>query len=348
MRHGAFLAALIVSLTLALCCAGARAEQSASTATHLQLERGWQLPGTGFTLGGYATEDFTIKKHAPWALTTEDLSLFIGWEGTGKLKFFSELSLEDALVFKQPGVFSTRKSALAFERAYFDYTHSERLNFRLGKFLTPVGRWNLIHADPLVWTTSRPLVTDRPFPTYASGAMIYGTGTALGKEIDYSLYATNGPQIHDNARQDPFDSAYGLHLSYATPRSGQIGFSYANFTQRSAVAERKNLFGVDYLWSRDRYEFSGEAIYRFSSRGRLWDEKGIFVQAVAPFSEKLYGIGRYEYFRRAGPLPGVNLWVAGLAFRITPTAVLKAEFVHGVNNEIHAPEGFFSSISVLF
>ncbi len=348
MRHGTFPAALIVSLALALCCTRALATEPAPFAPHLQLERGWQLPGTGFTLGGYATEDFTIEKHAPWALTTEDLSLFIGWEGTGKLKFFSELSLEDALVFKQPGELTTRNRSLAFERVYFDYAQSERLNFRLGKFLTPVGHWNLIHADPLVWTTSRPLITDRPFPTYATGAMIYGTGTALGKEIDYSLYATNGQGIRGNSKQDPFDSAYGLHLSYATPRSGQIGFSYANFTQRSAVAERKNLFGVDYIWSHDRYELSGEAIYRFSSRGRLWNEKGIFIQAVAPLSEKLYGVGRYEYFRQAGPLPGVNLWVAGLAFRITPTAVLKAEFVHGVNNEIHATEGFLSSFSVLF
>lgn len=348
MRHGAFPAALIVSLMLTLCCTWACAVQPASSAAYLQLERGWRLPGTGFTLGGYTTVELTAEKHAPWALNTDDLSLFIGWEGTGKLKFFSELDLEDSLVFKRPGKFTTRNRYLALERFYFDYAQSERLNFRLGKFLTPIGRWNLIHADPLVWTSSRPLVTELPFSAYTTGAMVYGTGTVLGKEIDYSIYASNGQEIRADPKLDPFDSAYGLHFSYASPRSGQIGFSYANFTQRSAVAERKNLFGVDYLWSRDRYELSGEAIYRFSSRGRLWDEKGLFIQAVAPLSEKLYGVGRYEYFRQAGPLPGVNLWVAGLAFRITPTSVLKAEFVHGVNNEIHAPEGFFSSISVLF
>ena len=348
MRHGVLPAALMISLTLALCRTGAAAEQPASSAAHFQLERGWRLPGTGFTLGGYATQDFTKEKHAPWAFTTEDLSLFIGWEGTGKLKFFSELSLEDALTIKQPGKLTTHDRSLAFERAYFDYAQSEQLNFRLGKFLTPVGHWNLIHADPLVWTTSRPLITKRPFPTYATGAMVYGTGMALGKEIDYSLYATNSQEIRGNSKQDPFDSAYGLHLSYATPRSGQIGFSYANFTQKSAAAERKNLLGVDYLWSRDRFELSSEAIYRFSGQSHAWDEKGVFIQAVAPLSEKLYSVGRYEYFRQAGPLPGVSLWVAGLAFRITPTAVLKAEFVHGVNNQIHAPEGFFSSISILF
>jgi hypothetical protein len=345
MRYRVFPAALIISMVFALGPSCVRAAQSEPSP---QLERGWQLPGTGFTLGGYATEDFTVKKNKPWELSTEDLSLFIGWEGAGKLKFFSELSLEDALVFRQPGKLTPRHRSLAFERAYFDYAHSERLNFRLGKFLTPVGHWNLIHADPLVWTTSRPLITNRPFPTYATGAMIYGTRTAFGKELDYSLYASSGQSIRGNSNQDPFDSAYGLHLTYAMPRSGQLGFSYANFTQKSDVGDRQNLFGVDYLWSRDRYELSGEAIYRVSSRGRLWDEKGIFVQAVVPLSERLYGVGRYEYFHQAGSLPGVSLWITGLAFRITPTSVVKAEFVHGVNNQINAPEGFLSSISVLF
>ena len=33
------------------------------------------------------------------------------------------------------------------------------------------GRWNLIHAAPLVWTTLRPLATSRLFPTSVNGAM---------------------------------------------------------------------------------------------------------------------------------------------------------------------------------
>lgn len=346
--HSVTLSLAAVALSLTLCGAPTRAAEPASSIADVHLERGWRLPGTGFTLGGYVTEDFTKRKRAPWKLTTEDLSLFIGWEGTGKLKFFSELGLEDALVIEQSGKVSAGNHSPAFERIYVDYAHSEPLNFRLGKFLTPVGRWNLIHADPLVWTTSRPLITERPFPTYTTGAMIYGTGTAGGKEIDYSFYAANGPEIRADPKQDSFDSAYGLHLSCLSRRLGQIGFSYTDFTQKSTSGERKHLFGIDYLWSRDRYELSSEAIYRLSSRGHAWSEKGIFVQAVAPLSAKLYGVGRYEYFDPAGASPGVNLWLAGLAFRITPTAVLKAEFIHGVNNDIRAREGFFSSISLLF
>jgi len=119
MRHRAFRAALIVSVALTLGCINTRAEQPVPTEPHLQLERGWQIPGTGFTLGGYATEDFTIKKHKPWELNTEDLSLFIGWEGAGKLKFFSELSLEEALVFKRPGKFTTGQRCFGIRTSLF-------------------------------------------------------------------------------------------------------------------------------------------------------------------------------------------------------------------------------------
>ncbi len=343
-----FSATVGIFLVLMLNCIRVRAAQPVPSDPHPRLERGWRVPGTGFTLGGYATENFTKKKDAPWAFTTEDLNLFLGWEGAGKLKFFSELSLDDALIFKQPGKFVTGNRSLHFERAYFDYTQSERVNFRLGRFLTPVGHWNLIHADPLVWTTTRPLITQRTFPTYATGAMIYGTQTTLGKDTDYSLYAAQGKEIHTNATLYPYDATCGLHVATAISKSSQLGYSYANLTQAGAIEDRQNLFGIDYLWSLARYEFSGEAIYRYSSLGHLEDERGLFVQAVTPLSERLYGVGRYEFFHQAGPQPGVNLWIAGLAFRTTPTSVLKTEYVHAVNNEIKTPEGFWSSISILF
>jgi hypothetical protein len=50
----------------------------------------------------------------------------------------------------------SKTSACEVERLYLDYLHSDALATRLGKHLTPIGRWNLRHADPLVWTATRP------------------------------------------------------------------------------------------------------------------------------------------------------------------------------------------------
>ncbi len=316
--------------------------------TDYQPGKGWQIPGTGFRLGGYASAGIEDDRRQRTNIGIDDFSLFIHWESEGKLRLFSELDLENPLVWEQSTGLTTKHAYLALERLYADYLYSEKLNFRAGKFLTPIGRWNVIHAAPLVWTTSRPLVTERTFPTNATGATAYGTLPVLGTEIDYSVYTAIGSDWRPDPKLDPFEEAYGIHLSLPTSSLGEFGVSYANFEQKGSVGERKNLLGMDYFWSHDRYEVSAELAYRFSDEGSHLDEKGLFIQGVAPIVDRWYAIGRYELYDKAGPAPAMNLWLAGLAMRLTPAMVLKAEFSHATHNRIQAPEGFFASFAILF
>ncbi len=310
--------------------------------------RGWQVPGTGFRLGGYASAGIEDDHHQRRSVGVDDFSLFVTWEGEGKLRLFSELDLERPVAWEQGSGVTTQHAYLALERLYADYLYSDRLNLRAGKFLTPVGRWNVIHAAPLVWTTTRPLVTEHTFPTNATGAMIYGALPVMGHDFDYALYTSIGEEWRPDPKLDPFEEAYGGHLSAPLGHHAEIGLSYANFEQQSAVGERRNLLGLDYMWSRDRYEVSAELAYRFSEEGHHADEKGAYVQGVFPIAGNWYGIGRYEFYDQAGPAPAMNLWLAGVAMRLSPAMVLKAEYSHAENNRIQAPEGFFASFAVLF
>jgi len=309
---------------------------------------GWKVPGTGFRLGGYASLEGENDRHEPSQLDLSNLSLFIWWEGDGKLKLFSELDLEDALTYEQGRGFTTKHAYAALERAYADYLYSDRLNFRAGKFLTPIGRWNVIHAQPLVWTSSRPLITERTFPTNATGVMAYGTLPVGGHDIDYSIYSAVGEDWRPDPKLDPFEEAYGAHINVPVSANTEIGVSYANFEQKASVGERKNLVGFDYLWSQHRYEVSAEVAYRFSDEGSQSDEKGLFVQGVMPISERWYALGRYEWYDPAGPAPAMNVELLGLAMRISPALIFKAEYSHASNNRIQAQEGFFTSFSILF
>lgn len=311
------------------------------------LGKGWQVPGTGFRLGGYASVGIEDERHAKAAAGVDDLSLLIHWEGDGKLRFFSELDLERAVIWEQDTGITARHAYLALERLYGDYLYSDKLNFRAGKFLTPIGRWNVIHAAPLVWTMTRPLLTEHSFPTNATGAMAYGTLSVLGTELDYSVYTELSKNWRSDPKQDPFEEAYGGHVM-APIAGGELGVSYANFEQKGSVGERKNLLGLDYFWSRNRYEISAEAIYRFSDRGSQSDEKGVYIQGVAPLSDRWYAVGRYEYYDQAGAAPALNLWLAGVAMRLSPAMILKAEYSHANHNHIQAPEGVFASFAVLF
>ena len=337
----------VAALALAFTCLQAAAEESAFSDINYRLGEGLQVADTGFSLGGYATASYEHLRHAPARTALDNLSLFVWWQGEGRWKFFSELDYENVLASPssdQPG----ENRYLALERLYVDYALNNTTTLRAGKFLTPIGRWNLIHATPLVWTTSRPLVTTQIFPTNATGLMLNGTLPTVAHGTDYSLYASKGSEPRSNPALDPFREAIGAHVAFPLLEDGQIGFSYASFEQDKTPDEKKRLTGIDFVWSRNRYEVSGEGVYRSSDNGSEWDEKGAFGQLVVPLSAKLYAVGRYEIFRKARETLTTRLWVAGLNYRITPAIVLKAEWNGATHNTIDAPEGFMSSLSLLF
>src|SRR5215470_5124830 len=152
------------------------------------LGQGLQLGNSGVTLGGYGSVRVEDLSHHSPQLTLSALSLFVSWDTGTRVHFFSEVKLEEVALTREEHSFDTRDRGVELERLYMDVYLIDPVTFRFGKFLTPIGRWNLIHADPLVWTTSRPLITSQPFSPNTTGGMLYGTVRPLGKEFDYSIY----------------------------------------------------------------------------------------------------------------------------------------------------------------
>lgn len=319
------------------------------TETSYRLGEGFHVPASGFNLGGYATASYADPQGAPSRAAIDNASLFIWWEGDSRWKFFSELELENPLYTRSSdrGDIRQENGYLSLERLYVDYALTDATDVRAGKFLTPIGRWNLIHATPLVWTTSRPLITTLVFPTNMTGVMLTQTLPNIGNGVDYSIYGSTGNELHPNPELDTFSSAVGAHVDIPLLAGGQLGFSLADFEQDKTRFERKQLVGVDFAWSRNRYEISAEAVYRFSDQGSARDEKGAYVQLAAPLTEKLYAVGRYETLREAEQRSATQLLVTGLNYRITPALVLKAEWISSRNNRIHAPDGLLCSIAIL-
>lgn len=311
-----------------------------------RLGSGLQIPGTGFTLGGYATGSLDNLSGDSSRLAVDNLSMFVWWEGQSRWKFFSEIEYENFADIRKES--DGEDDYFSLERLYLDYALTDTSTLRIGKFLTPIGRWNVIHATPLVWTTSRPLATTLAFPTNMTGLMWTGTVPSIGNGLEYSLYASSSTRLRTNPDVDPFFRALGVHFTLPVSPHTQVGFSYANFSQSEMRSDRKRLVGLDYFWTHNRFELSAEAIYRSSNLGGHWDEKGAYVQLVAPIGTRLYAVGRYEVFRKALEPATTQLSVAGLAYQIKPAVILKAEWVTGRHNTINATTGFLSSISVLF
>lgn len=331
----------------------ARAADDAPVQPAYEFGRGYRLgtPGSlsgDFTLGGYAVASFAGRDgDAPWNAALDALSAFLWWDGGGRWRFFSELELDDALVVS-PGYTSTDPVELVLERLHLDYAYADAVQLRLGKFLTPVGRWNPIHAAPLTWTTSRPLITEATFPTNATGAMLHGVLPLTADGVGYSLYVSPGEELFPEEEIDSFTEAWGARVAATVLPHTELGASFVSFRRQSSL-DRKMLYGFDALWSWRRYELSGELAYitRELDEERA-DERGHYLQLVAPLSAQLYAVLRYEGFRASATVGDLRLYLGGLTWRPMSGLALKAEYAKAADNDLRLRDGARASIAVLF
>jgi len=315
--------------------------------------------GSGLVAGGYLDARYSDPDKGNAVLQLRDLSLFLSANLGDRWQFFSETELGEALTLDHDGL-STEGADIDLERLYLDYRAAPDWSMRIGKFLTPVGQWNLVHADPLVWTVSRPLTTAAAFPRHATGIMLHGNRALGYNGFDYSLYldATNSldpserreraftevPEDADNPR-NAFDWATGLQLRYRSADDRlQAGLSAVRFRLDGSRDER-DLIGMDLHWTSGRTELSSEAIYR---RGDGNDEWGGFLQLLLPLGPNWYATGYYERYKPAVRDQAANIHVLGLAWQVSPAMKLKFERRDGHNNSTVAPDAWLASFAMMF
>ena len=158
-----------------------------------ELGQGYPLPWLGLTAGGYATLRAGNLEGEPAKAVVKDLSLFLHTDLGPRWHFFTELELGDPMAWSRDGL-TTSYAEFDVERLYVDHNLTPGATLRLGKFLTPVGRWNLIHADPLVWSVFRPLTTSAAFARHASGISLLGTLPLADSSLDYQVYRRRLPR----------------------------------------------------------------------------------------------------------------------------------------------------------
>ena len=317
-----------------------------------QWGRGLTLPALDLTIGGYANISYKHFETEPNAGAIDDLSLFLTWRPHARLRFFSELELEDATIVGG----NDEELFFSVERLYVDFLANQQITLRFGKSLTPVGRWNLIHAAPLVWTTSRPLVTEEvTFPAHTTGLMVKGSFFLdQQQDLDLFVYADDSSDLDPKKLSVSFENGFGGRLVYQPVNGLQIGASYLNFKElaRFTSKPRQHLFGLDLFWTAKQFEIQSEMIYRLAEGAG--DEKGLYLQGVAPLGHHLFAVGRYEYFDRSGNTTkglrsvDTSLGIAGFAWRPYGPLVVKAEYRFGSNAQDIAPSGFFTSIAFFF
>ncbi len=255
LRHAA--AAVLSALAL---LPAARPALAAEGAPPYALGQGLRLGDSGFTLGGYLTAEVQQLSGQSAQLRTSNASVFLWWEGLERLKLLAEVDQENALVqgSRRPAADSRTERRTSLERLHVEWAFSDALAVRAGKFLTPVGRWNLAHAGPLVWTTNRPLLTQSVYPRNVTGVMAWGTLELGPQPLSWWLYGANGNEWEPDPTQDPYARVRGLRLLMPLGSAWQIGLSQARYEQAGSRGEPRTLVGLDLRWAQQGWEVSAE------------------------------------------------------------------------------------------
>jgi hypothetical protein len=188
------------------------------------------------------------------------------------------------------------------------------------------------------------------------------TGELVQVRLDYSPFADDSEHLDPTQEKElafeddrtglsphnAFEWAAGGRLVYHfADDTAQIGVSYLR-SQMEDLEDETELFGADLFWTYRRMELSFEGIYRNSLGQDEPDEYGGFIQAVLPFTDHLYFIGRHESYRAAFQQDTALIESLGLTYRPHWAVSLKLEYRDGSNNEIMAPSGWLGCLSILF
>ena len=331
-------------------------------------------PGTqvlpGLTLSGYGTVQFlvpdlhsgsqlplsnAVASEEPQSgrrrrLNLSHLSAIAWWEPSPTWKLLGEVDLQDVVQVPAHSSEDGRASEpyVALDRLYLDYRAADSINFRAGKFLTPIGHWNQEHSDPQVWTVLRPLISQSAFPTSATSVMLFGSVPFGPQWVDYQAYASDGGEWRPSPRSHPFESAFGGRLSTALNPFVQIGLSASRFQQEGLGASRFNLFGADVAFNWRDSEISAEIIQRRGQDANVGEEHGWFVQAAVPVASRWWCVARIEEYRRAIDESEANTALIGVVYRSERHWVFKAEWARASGASDGLPSGFLSSLTLVY
>lgn len=295
-------------------------------------------------LGGYGSAHFRVQPGGEAAAAVSELALLLNWDAGGRLRLFAELEVEQPLTWEEGGKPNTGDAYLDVERLYADYSLTGQVSVRAGRFLTPAGRWNLLHAAPLMWTTLRPAATERLFPMAVNGVMLHGTLPWHEAAIEYAAYVEVLRDQREGPNEIPFDQTRGLRIAYSG--AAELGMSLLAFRNEEGGTARFRMLGVDFFRAWNGWELSAE-LYRGLERGAARDTGGGYLQAVAPLGNRWYAVGRLENLRT--PERGTTgRWLLGAAWRHADNRVLKLEYAGGSDAHPDMPRGFFASYAILF
>ena len=325
------------------------------------------VAGSAFEFGAYGAIAVTSPEHpedVERPAISELVAAVMAWGRiSGRASYLVELDMAKQTTATWTGRESDQR--LAPVRMYLEFAAADLVRLRAGRFLTPFGRWNEYHAEPLTWTPTRPLTTYRPFAKSLTGIMLAGEFSPGGLDTGYALFWSPVPawnQAFEEEEESTFGQVLGGRIASEIHRGVTLGLSLA-LVQRevpeissgpeSEVGEvgevedhGRPLVGADIGWSTSNVDLSAESSFLPAGRGQP-REAGVYLQGAFRLWSQVWAVGRAEYYEPVDGRP-VRTGYAGVTIRESRHFVVKLGRQFSQHPSDKLPGGWFLSLSSLF
>jgi len=325
-------------------------------------------------VGGYT--GITLTRSAADAriqIAESNIAAILSGSLTTRLSYLAEVDAVSSSRENFAGRQDDRQLEIA--RLYAEITHSDPLRLRVGRFLTPIGQWNEIHAEPLTWTAVRPVTTYRSFAKYSTGAMLAGQGVLAGRDAGYAVWAAPDLRLHEVDEEElEFTGAVGARIAVEALPGVSFGLSGGLLRERRPESEfeddslgvpeppedsldddsddederiARRLAAMDVTARFRGFEFRAEAVWLGHGVTRP-AERSAFAQLAAPLvRERLFLLARAE---QLSPIAGRTYAtrMLGLHWRAPRRFVVKIEHHETGSAPPVVARGWFASVSTYF
>ena len=276
-------------------------------------------PGNGYKMGSlpiYVGAHFSMDythKDGTNEYKINELALF-SYGRFDKISYMAELGYKNLYV-SNSRTFKEDKT-LHIERLYVDYAYDDEFNFRVGKYNSPIGYWNLLAIDVLKETTSDPISTSIIFPQYTTGL-----------DVSYTSYENNNLKLdimlqHNNDFDSDFnnykvDKHYALGVSYKQNEySIKVNGGYFNDLYYAQISAK---------YKTDKYEILSEVGHQTSKDTTTTPYAG-YVQGSYKVTPQHIATLRAESYKNNLTSTDDTMAIAGYTYRPYKNIAIKSEY----------------------
>lgn len=237
-----------------------------------------------------------------------------------------------------------------YERIYATYNHSEIINVRAGKQITPIGYWNLEPINVLRDTSSNPMYSYKMFPKLLTGLDLFGY-LDEDNTLAYHMFGQVSDDIDEDYINIKNDLFVGSSLEYEVSDEFSFGGAIAYYeTKKMDYRDERDvaLFQADAKYDNYPFLLQTEWAYTVVKDNMTSSDSNQFsgyAQGLYNFNMQHAIISRYEYFEDNDLNEETHLGILGYSYRPMPSISIKAEYQ--INSNSYYSKALVS-FSVLF